>query len=215
LEAFSHGMLNCLPLLRNLRTFSALLIISCMLLGLLARLRHPYSTILWLGGLCCVTYSSTRNRTRGSDFPPFFSPCMTQVPNDVHRCCMYTDLTTRKECSWSWLGTISREATFCHQAGETTLSSLQAPLLLSQAGLASLSTGRDTLPGCARGGHHLAQKGTLEVVAEIEVRQQGEGRMLPLHVHERSGNLVLASAERLTSCLEYYGKSYARHFRIP
>jgi len=75
-------------------------------------------------------------------------------------------------------------ATFCHLAGVTTLSSLQAPLLLSQAGLTSLSTGRDTLPGCARGGHHLAQEGTFELVAEGEVRQQGEGRMSPLHVRE-------------------------------
>ena len=75
-------------------------------------------------------------------------------------------------------------ATFCHLAGVTTLSSLQAPLLLSQAGLTSLSTGRDTLPGSARGGHHLAQEGTFELVAELEVRQQGEGRMSLLHMRE-------------------------------
>ena len=38
--------------------------------------------------------------------------------------------------------------------------------------------------------------------------------LLPLlFSYKRSGKLVLASAERLTSCLEYYGKSYARNFR--
>ena len=83
-------------------------------------------------------------------------------------------------------------ATFCHLAGVITLSSLQTPLLLSQARLASLSRGRNTLPGCARGGHHLAQEGTLELVAEGEMRHQGEGRMSPLHVRERSGKLVIA-----------------------
>ena len=98
------------------------------------------------------------------------------------------DLTTGKECPWSWLGTISREANFCHLAGVTTLSSLQAPLLLSQARLASLSTVRNMLPGCARGGHHLVQEGTLELVAEV----QGKGRMSPLHVRKRSGKLVIA-----------------------
>ena len=69
-----------------------------------------------------------------------------EVPNIVPRSCMCADLTTGKECPWLWLGTISREATFSHLAGVTTLSSLQAPLLLSQARLASLSTGRNTLP---------------------------------------------------------------------
>ena len=42
------------------------------------------------------------------------------------------------------------------------------------------------------GGHLLAQEGTLELVAEAEIRQQGEGRMSPLHVRERSGKLVIA-----------------------
>ncbi len=74
----------------------------------------------------------------------------------------------------------------------TTLPSLQAPSFLSQAELASLSTGREKLPGRARGGHHLAQEGTLELVAEVEMKQQVEGRMSPLNVRERSGKLVIA-----------------------
>ena len=48
--------------------------------------------------------------------------------------------------------------------------------------------GREKLPGLARDGHHLVQEGTPELVAEV----QGEGRMSPLHVRERSGKLVIA-----------------------
>ena len=39
-----------------------------------------------------------------------------------------------------------------------------------------------------RSGHHLVQEGTPELVAEV----QGEGRMSPLHVRDRSGKLVIA-----------------------
>jgi hypothetical protein len=111
---------------------------------------------------------------------------MTQVPNVVPE--------AARVLIWQWdrsvlgrgTGTISREAPliYCQLAGVTTLISLQAPSFLSQAGLASLSTGRDKLLGCVRGSHHLAQEGTFELVAEGEVRQQGEGRMSPLHVRE-------------------------------
>jgi hypothetical protein len=100
-----------------------------------------------------------------------------------------------------WTSTISREATCCHLAGVTTLSSLRVPLLLSRARLASLSTGRNTLPGYARGGHYLAQGGTFELVAEGEVRQQGEGRMSRLKLHKKSGKVVLERAEGVASCL--------------
>ncbi len=65
--------------------------------------------------------------------------------------------------------------------------------LVPASGRACLSfKRREKLFGGVGGGHLLAQEGTLELVAEAEIRQQVEGRMSPLHDRERSGKLVRA-----------------------
>jgi hypothetical protein len=98
-EAFSHGMLNCLPLLQKLRTFSALLIIACMLLGLLARLRHPDATICGLEG--CVAKRIPLREIVPTGRILLLFLCSSQVPTIVLRSCTSAFLAVGKDCSWS------------------------------------------------------------------------------------------------------------------
>src|SRR5215469_13511791 len=61
---------------------------------------------------CAFPHSFTRNRTRESDYSPFFLRAW-KVPNIVPRSCTCADLTTGKDGSSSLEGTISREVGLC------------------------------------------------------------------------------------------------------